>query len=489
MSDRQRALDEVRNAADRAEHHAHVVRLRRAALVGVVLWPLFGVLDWYIVTFVYPGRLWWFLLMRVIGLVALGIGVLVTYSPRPPGPRTLAFFEWWIVTSLAVLVSLGCVELRGIDSPLATGIVLILLVRAAVLAQHWKHSLPTVVSVVVQYPLTLLVASHVSPELAAEFYRAADLGGMVINLAFMGAAAASALYGGHVVWALRRQVYESRSFGQYRLDRRIGKGGMGEVWVAHHHSLNRDVAVKIILPDDRRDPVMVARFEREVRATAELRHPNTVRVFDFGVTEDGLCYYAMELLEGQELSERVTRRGPLPAAEAVRFAWQTARALGEAHSRGIIHRDVKPENLFVARVGDEELIKVLDFGLAKLASDPNPQITQTGWTVGTPRWASPEIISGREADPRSDVYSLGGVLYFMVTGTPPFEQREAGALLAAHLDTAPESPSRRLGRLLPESLEEVILRCLAKDPGERFANGGELAVALEHAFAAASLTR
>jgi eukaryotic-like serine/threonine-protein kinase len=479
-------LGGIGDAVERDEHVAAVLRLRRVCCAAVILWPLFGLLDWFIVEHVHPGRLWFFLLLRAIGLVALGVGVLFMFGPRLPGPRVVAWVEPLVTTTLVVLVTLGGVEFGGIDSPVVTGVVLIILCRAAVLAQHWQRALPTVLAIAIAFPVTMLVAALLSPTMAAELASPADRGGFLVSVAFVLASAAITLYGGHIVWELRRQVFQARSLGRYRLKRRIGKGGMGEVWQAHHHALRRDVAVKIIRADDRADPLALTRFEREVRATAELSHPNTVRVFDYGVTEDGLCYYAMELLRGEDLAARVAGRGPLSPAEVVRLGWQAARALGEAHGRGIVHRDVKPENLFIATIGGEEMIKVLDFGLARVVGgEVSPAVTQTGWAVGTPRWTSPEVAAGRVADPRSDVYALGAVMYFLVTGTPPFQDRDIGALLAAHLEQPIEPPSRRLGRPVPAALEAIIVRCLEKDPARRFADASALAVALEQATASA----
>jgi serine/threonine-protein kinase len=478
-----RTLATAADAAERDEHVALVLRLRRACTVAVFAWPLFGALDWFVASQGEPGRLWYFLLLRAIGLVAIGLAVLVFFAPRMPGPGVVRWTEPLVSILLAVLISLGAIEDRGIDSPLATGVLVLLLGRGALLAQPWRGALPKAGAIALAYPATLAACALGSPELAAEFAVPAERGGFVVSAGFLLGGAAISIYAGHTMWALRRQVFQTRALGRYRLKHLIGKGGMGEVWAAHHHALGRDVAIKILRGDDRAAPNAIARFEREVRATAELCHPNTIRVFDFGVTEDGLCYYAMELLSGQDLADWVADRGPVRPELAAHLCLQAARALGEAHARGIIHRDVKPENLFLARIGDEEMIKVLDFGLAAgHARELGPELTETGYAVGTPRWAPPEVAFGRLADARSDVYALGAVLYFLVTGTPPYQTRDVGALLAAHLDEAIEPPSARLGRRLPAALEAVILRCLEKDPARRYADAGALAAVLEAAF-------
>jgi serine/threonine-protein kinase len=276
-------------------------------------------------------------------------------------------------------------------------------------------------------------------------------------------------------------VFEARNLGRYRLKRRLAAGGMGEVWVAYHPSLKRDVAIKILRNDvQMQSENAVPRFEREARATADLQHPNTVRVFDYGATEDGLLYYVMELLEGETVAEHVERVGPLAPARAVRIIGQAARAISEAHERGIVHRDIKPENLFLTSLGGEhDFVKVLDFGIAKMAEeDGEGSITRTGWMLGTPLYMSPEVVSGGAADAQSDVYALGAVLYLMLCGRPPFESANPGALVFAQVHRAAIPPSERLGRPLPKDLEALIMRSLEKDPADRYVSATEFVRAL-----------
>ena len=285
--------------------------------------------------------------------------------------------------------------------------------------------------------------------------------------------------GSHLTWTLRSQVFEARNLGRYRLRRLIATGGMGEVWLAYHPGLKRDVAVKILKPEEQeRSQSALARFEREVRATSELTHPNTVRVFDYGTTDDGLWYYVMELLEGETVAEHVARLGPLPPARAVHIVGQVARALAEAHGRGIVHRDIKPENLFLTSMGGEhDFVKVIDFGIAKVES-ADGNMTGTGWVMGTPAYMSPEVAMGAPADARSDVYGLGEVFYFMLCGKPPFRADNVAALIFAQVHQQVVSPSRILGRQLPADVEAVVMRSLEKDPGERFPTAAEFALAL-----------
>jgi serine/threonine-protein kinase len=258
----------------------------------------------------------------------------------------------------------------------------------------------------------------------------------------------------------------------------IGRGGMGEIWRARDRILGREVALKI-LRSDRDDLRTAARFEREVQKTASLRHPNTIRVFDYG-TSDGRAYYSMELLDGCDLSELVAAKGPLEPERAVEIARQAAEALAEAHALRIVHRDIKPENLFVLR-GERDFVKVLDFGLAKVVG-LDPGLTSDGCIVGTPSCIAPEVIRSAEPDARTDLYALGCVLYFMLTGTPPFAGTTRDVLVA-HAREVPELPSVRLAKLdhasrVPPAIERVVMRCLEKTPADRFQNARELVEAL-----------
>jgi serine/threonine-protein kinase len=488
--DLSRSLAQTGGALERDEHVSAVLRLRRACAVGVVAWPAFALVDWFIVTFVHPGRLWFYLMLRALGLLPLLVGVIVVYGRRMPSPGVLRWLEAGATASLSVLVSVSSIEYGGFASPLVLGVVIILLGRAAIIADQWRRAILPIGLVTFAHPITLFVLAAFDERVAGQLGDSSAIAQFILNEMFLLSAASLTLVGGHMIWSLRRQVFETRSLGRYRLKQRIGAGGMGEVWAAHHNALRRDVAVKILRPETRGDPGAIARFEREVRATAGLVHPNTVRVFDYGVTEDGLWYYAMELLDGRDLFNIVSREGPMDPMRAARLMWQAAKALGEAHARGIVHRDIKPENLFVTAIGGEgEFIKVLDFGLAKLArgerhahSHGQAALTGEGWAVGTPKWASPEVVSGNEADTRSDVYGLGTVLYFLLTGAPPFDYPDLGKILLAQVREEPTPPSQRLGRPIPPAVEAIALRCMAKDPALRFASAAELATALEVAL-------
>jgi len=475
------ASSSIANGGEFVANRARLLQLRRAGLVALAAWPAFAVLDWFIVSFVQPGRFGFHLALRVLGLFLLGIAVAVIHGRRTLSPRLLVLVETFICTSLSTLVSVQCLEFRGIASPLSLGVVTILLFRSAMLSDHIKRAAIPVLGTSLAYPIVLLLLATISPSLRAQFADAQDLGTFLLNTGFIFAAAAITLIGGHAVWTLRREVSETRSLGRYQLKELVGQGGMGEVWSAYHVALRRNVAVKILRPDSNTDDMAIQRFEREARATAELNHPNTVRVYDYGVTEDGLWYYAMELLEGEDLGS-VLKRGPVEPARAADLLLQASRALAEAHRRGIVHRDIKPANLFLCTLGgDADFVKVLDFGLAKLAEGgSSAHLTQTGMAVGTPSYVSPEVVLGHHADARSDVYALGAVLYALIAGRPPFAGDDMRSVLLAHLRDAPIPPSRVLGRPIPAALESIIMRCLEKDPNLRYADAGQLAEALMH---------
>lgn len=290
--------------------------------------------------------------------------------------------------------------------------------------------------------------------------------------------AVMSVYGAYRIESSRQEAAEARRLGQYVLREKIGGGGMGEVYLADHVLLRRPCAIKLIRPERAGDPSMLQRFEREVRATAKLTHPNTVQVFDYGHTPDGTFYYVMEHLPGLTLAELVARDGPLTPARAVHFLRQLCGALGEAHAGGLIHRDIKPGNVIVCERGRvPDVAKLLDFGLVQTATATDDKITHPGAVMGTPAYLAPEQAAGEPVDARTDVYALGALAYFLLTGRSPFEGRTGVRMIAAHLHECPEPPgSFRPG--LPPELEAVVLRCLAKRPDERFGDVNELDRAL-----------
>jgi hypothetical protein len=291
------------------------------------------------------------------------------------------------------------------------------------------------------------------------------------------AASAVATVASRVIYGLQTKVREARQLGQYVLEERIGQGGMGEIYRAGHALLRRPTAVKVM-----RGPGSAAarnRFEREVQLTARLTHPNTISIFDYGHTPDGLFYYAMELLDGLSLQELVERHGPLPPARVIHLLAQVCGALKEAHAIGLIHRDIKPANLHVCRRGDiADFIKVLDFGLVReISGSSHVGSSSPNAVVGTPHYLSPEaILDPAHVDARADIYGLGCVAYYLVTGTPPFSGQSVVDVCIQHLHATAEPPSQR--RRVPRDLENVILSCLQKQPAARPQTASALHAAL-----------
>jgi len=284
-----------------------------------------------------------------------------------------------------------------------------------------------------------------------------------------------------VIYALRIEVRQARQLGQYTLEEKLGAGGMGEVYRASHAMLRRPTAVKL-LPPDRAEPAALARFEREVQLTSQLSHPNTITLFDYGRTPDGIFYYAMELLDGATLGDIVEAEGPLPSERVIHVLRMVAGSLSEAHQLGLVHRDIKPANIMLCeRGGEPDIAKVLDFGLVKpVHAETDSSLTQANAITGTPLYMSPESISSPDTmDGRSDLYSLGAVGYFMLTGKHLFEARTVIEICGHHLHTRPVPPSERINTPIAPDLEQIVLRCLEKDPAQRPQSAAELRAALD----------
>lgn len=273
---------------------------------------------------------------------------------------------------------------------------------------------------------------------------------------------------------------KARQLGQYTLEEKIGEGGMGEVYRAHHAMLRRPTAVKL-LRIDRASRVDIARFEREVRLTSRLTHPNTIAIFDYGRTVDGVFYYAMELLPGVSLDRLVKTMGPLPPARVIHILQQVCGSLAEAHGIGLIHRDIKPANIIVCeRGGAYDVAKVLDFGIVKdLSGNGDKDLTRAGTFTGTPQYLSPEAIrTPGDVDVRSDVYALGAVAYFLLAGRPVFDGITVPEVCAKHLNETPLPLSEAADQEIPKDLERVVLACLEKEPERRPGSVVELYEAL-----------
>jgi serine/threonine-protein kinase len=288
-----------------------------------------------------------------------------------------------------------------------------------------------------------------------------------------------------IVHGLGQQVQRARELGNYVLEEPLGSGGMGQVFRATHQMLARPAAVKLIKSevlmesDPNRARVVTERFRREAEATALLRSPHTISLYDFGVTDDGTFFIVMELLDGLDLDSLVRRFGPLEPERAVYLLTQVCASLEEAHTRGLVHRDIKPSNIFTCRMGlATDFVKVLDFGLVKKppAGEQDTTLTRVNGLWGTPAYLAPEAVDGGDtADHRVDVYALGCVAYWLLTGQQVFEADTPVGVMVKHMSATPVPPSQRSGRPIPLALDAVILACLAKNPADRPATAGELA--------------
>ncbi|NNF08368.1 MAG: serine/threonine protein kinase [Candidatus Eisenbacteria bacterium] len=280
----------------------------------------------------------------------------------------------------------------------------------------------------------------------------------------------------YVIYGLRREVREALRLGQYTLEEKLGEGGMGAVYRAKHALLRREAAIKLIKPEllgeGAKRTEALTRFEREANVTANLKSPHTIQLYDFGVSDEGAFYYVMELLKGVDLETAVRKYGPMPPERVVFLLNQICDSLEEAHAASLVHRDIKPSNIFVCRHGVHcDVVKVLDFGLVTLGTQTGADRTEArehGFVRGTPAYVAPETVTHEApVDGRADIYALGCVGYWMLTGRAPFEKETVTETILAHINEPPVPPSRVSEQTIPETLEHLILQCMAKEPENR----------------------
>jgi serine/threonine-protein kinase len=313
---------------------------------------------------------------------------------------------------------------------------------------------------------------------------------LVVGMAYVGA---------RVVYQLGTEVKRARELGSYRLEEKLGEGGMGEVWRARHRMLARPAAIKLIRPALAGEagpgvsPEAIRRFEREAQVIARLRSPHTVELFDFGIATDGAFYYVMELLDGLDADALLRRFGPTPPERAIFLLRQVCHSLSEAQSLGLVHRDIKPANVFLCRYGEEyDFVKVLDFGIVRAVRDPadsSPAQTQENAIDGTPAFMAPEQAMGADFDGRADIYATGCLAYWLLTGQFVFTAETPMGLLLKHAQAPPAPPSSRTGRSIPPALDDLVLSCLAKDPAQRPQSARELSLRLAEVEGASAWTQ
>ena len=416
-------------------------------------------------------------------VAATGVLALIT-AYAASGRRTvrqLYAVEAVGVLSLGVMLALMSTLVHVGYRPefsMLSGLTLIMLTRSAFVPSTARRT--AILCMLLTVPLSALTwQTYVGYEVPAPGYPPMSPGGVtVFILLWWVAASATAVATSQVIYGLRREVDRVKQLGQYALVDKIGEGGMGSVYRASHAMLRRPTAIKLLV---NATDEQARRFEREVQLTASLTHPNTIAIFDYGRTPDGVFYYAMEYLEGWDLEELVEVHGPLGAGRVIHLLTQVCAALAEAHDRGLIHRDIKPANIISCeRGGVADVAKVLDFGLVKSVDTGDASAAQTSRDVilGTPLYMAPEAIKDPEAvDARSDLYALGAVAYFLLCGQPPFEGDSVVEICGHHLHSAPVPPSSRREAVAAD-LEALVLRCLAKAPGDRPDDARALAAAL-----------
>jgi serine/threonine-protein kinase len=297
-----------------------------------------------------------------------------------------------------------------------------------------------------------------------------------------------AYVGARVVYHLGTEVKRARDLGSYRLEEKLGEGGMGEVWRARHRMLARPAAIKLIRPSvdwngrAGASDEAIRRFEREAQVIAQLRSPHTVELFDFGMADDGAFYYVMELLDGLDADALLRRFGPTPPERAIYVLRQICHSLSEAQSHGLVHRDIKPANVFLCRYGEEyDFVKVLDFGIVRAigdAANTSAGPTRENAVQGTPAFMSPEQALGADVDGRADIYATGCLAYWLLTGQFVFTSQTPMGMLVQHAQKPPVPPSVRTDLPIPKALEDLVLSCLAKDPANRPQSAKELSLRL-----------
>lgn len=465
----------------------------RAMRSGLMIWPSFMLLDAFMCFVAYPGAPFErFVIYRIL-VEAAFFGAY--YASRHTTTPLKRLYRWQNLCygAAALAIALMAVEIGGIRSPYMHGISVVAMVRATLVPTHWRHSIKTYGRIWLSFPIVIGVGALVSPRARAEWLSADSLVFFAANYVFVASSALLGLIIGHTVWSTQQQLYQARRLGRYRLQAPIGKGGMGEVWLAWDLSLNRNVALKILRVATPAGHEAVRRFEREAHAAGQLRGAHVVQIFDFGASDDGLYYIAMEYLQGMDLATLVDRHGPLPAARVANVGMQACLALEEAHAAGIIHRDIKPHNLFLTRVGDDpDFVKLLDFGIVRLR-EPTPtattDLTWTGVVVGTPAYLAPELLDGTPADERSDLFALGVTLHVLLTGCSPFADLPGGRMPAG-IDVRSHYAARHAQRdASAHALGSVILRCLEADPDRRIQTAHELYDALAALHDPAGWTR
>jgi len=366
------------------------------------------------------------------------------------------------------------------------GLFLLMVVHGIFIPHRWHETARVVLTMALAPALVLVLFEAWHPELAQQVSELMSWRYVSTNILIVLVGAVLATYASHVLNNLRKEVHDAKRYGQYQLVSKLGSGGMGDVFLAEHVLMKRPCALKLIRSEAAASPLALARFEREVKTTASLTHPHTIEIYDYGHTDDGTFYYVMEYLPGLSLDQLLAEYSSLPPGRVIYLLRQVCSALAEAHAAGLVHRDLKPGNLYISeRGGLCDFVKVLDFGLVKLVQEPSAaQLTADHVISGTPLYMAPEQALGhRDLDARSDLYALGAIAYHMLCGQPPFQEESTVAVMIAHASQqVPPISCHRSD--IPDDLQQVVQRCLAKSPADRYADAKELEQALAACSAA-----
>jgi serine/threonine-protein kinase len=454
-------------------------RLAIIALLVAAVSTLFAVVDRLVVPFdprSAAAMLWLFAVLGNLGL-SLSVAWIAYREMLSPEKLLDLGLLYEVAEALCLGIMFHSLSLRPDVMPRGWSAVAVwILAFPLVVPNTWRKTALATAAAALMDPLALVL------NVLAGNPRPSALTGVMFFLPTAVAGCVS-LFISRIVYELAVAAGKGQEMGSYRLEKLLGRGGMGEVWQATHRLLARSAAVKLIRIESGSDSrELLRRFEREAQATAALRSPHTVDVYDYGTTADGTFYYVMELLEGFDLETLVTQFGPLPPERAISILEQACQSLAEAHEGGLIHRDVKPANIYVCRYGIEwDFVKLLDFGLVKnpVADVRGGQATVAGVIAGTPGYMSPEMgLGSPDVDWRTDIYALGCVAYWLVTGHRVFEGGSPMQILMDHIQKQPLPPSRRIEAPLPAELDRVILSCLEKDPNNRPQSALDLSAAL-----------
>jgi len=475
-------------------------------MFGALLSPLFGVVDWLSSTSWWPDpqpMLQSFLVLRFgmfLWFVALWVFL------RSADRLSVVAMDWLIFSPPAIALGYMTAVTGGAASPYVGGTILLVVARTILVPGEARTHLPMVSFLVLSYPACILAFGEYQADPIAWMMDGQEMGYLVANMLPLLGIAGVGLVGSDMIHAMHQRLISARSLGRYKIKKELGRGAMGVVYLAWHRDLGRPCVIKVVNPEKDTSGMLRRRFEREARETSLLRSPYTVQVFDFGITQQGQMFYVMEHLDGETLQDRLDRDGPQPFDIVCRWLVSSAESLAEAHARMLIHRDVKPANIFLAMTADgREVTKVLDFGIAtKVEADSegdgrkkkrksadlgtlpsDARLTAVGTIMGTPLYVAPEVLVGEHASDKADQYSLAATAFHLLTGRPVFTAETMEELLFKTIEDRPDKPSEvQPSAQLPPGLDGVLVRALSKQPDERYESMETFRQALEP-FAAA----